>query len=244
MMIQSQIFALLFSCCLTAMGLSFQIGQRSGSSNSPITNCELKKQPQHIEKLFEEVAIKPQQDDHTQSSTPWAALAAPALIVLMSLGTMPDVSVAKEPQLDLPSADEYWLRTGKKAPPNPLINPILEQIRIKQQQFEDNSMYGGELAMNDLQAQSSGGKLVAPILSICRTVDAFQTLSAAGPAEWEEALGVLSRPPFTKVEFKKTFNAYSDNIYYSNPDRANVYLAGGRSPPQCSRWRTSTATRR
>jgi hypothetical protein len=29
---------------------------------------------------------------------------------------------------------------------------------------------------------------------------------------------------------KKTFNAFSDNIYYSDPDRANLYLGGGATP--------------
>ena len=30
--------------------------------------------------------------------------------------------------------------------------------------------------------------------------------------------------------FKKIFNRYGDNIYYSDPDRANVYLGGGATP--------------
>jgi hypothetical protein len=32
------------------------------------------------------------------------------------------------------------------------------------------------------------------------------------------------------VTFKKTFNRYGDNIYYSDPDRANLYLGGGATP--------------
>ena len=33
-----------------------------------------------------------------------------------------------------------------------------------------------------------------------------------------------------EVEAKKTFNAFADNIYYSDPDRANAYLGGGAVP--------------
>jgi hypothetical protein len=40
----------------------------------------------------------------------------------------------------------------------------------------------------------------------------------------------LSNGKYEKLEFKKTFNAYGDNIYYSDPDRANVYLGGGATP--------------
>ncbi len=32
------------------------------------------------------------------------------------------------------------------------------------------------------------------------------------------------------MNFKKAFNAFADNIYYSDPDRANLYLGGGAIP--------------
>ena len=46
----------------------------------------------------------------------------------------------------------------------------------------------------------------------------------------QSALQTLSQPPFTKVAFKRTLNAYSDNIYYVDRDRANAYLSGGAAP--------------
>ena len=44
------------------------------------------------------------------------------------------------------------------------------------------------------------------------------------------ALLAIGQPPFTKVAFKRTLNAYSDNIYYVDRDRANAYLGGGAAP--------------
>lgn len=49
-------------------------------------------------------------------------------------------------------------------------------------------------------------------------------------SRWEQARSILSDGKYEKLEFKKTFNAYGDNIYYSDPDRANVYLGGGATP--------------
>jgi hypothetical protein len=41
---------------------------------------------------------------------------------------------------------------------------------------------------------------------------------------------VLSQPQYQSKELKRIFNAFADNIYYSDPDRANLYLAGGATP--------------
>ena len=41
---------------------------------------------------------------------------------------------------------------------------------------------------------------------------------------------ILSHEIFVKIQFKKAFNAFADNIYYSDPDRANLYLGGGAVP--------------
>ena len=35
---------------------------------------------------------------------------------------------------------------------------------------------------------------------------------------------------YEKIQFKKIFNQYGDNIYYSDPDRANLHLGGGATP--------------
>ena len=47
---------------------------------------------------------------------------------------------------------------------------------------------------------------------------------------WQEAQSILSDSKYDKVSFKKIFNAYGDNIYYSDPDRANAYMGGGATP--------------
>ncbi len=47
---------------------------------------------------------------------------------------------------------------------------------------------------------------------------------------WSKALTILQQPVYDKITFKKTFNKYGDNIYYSDPDRANLYLGGGATP--------------
>jgi hypothetical protein len=47
---------------------------------------------------------------------------------------------------------------------------------------------------------------------------------------WTKALTILRKPVYDKIAFKKTFNKYGDNIYYSDPDRANLYLGGGATP--------------
>jgi len=155
----------------------------------------------------------------------------PAIIAALTFSSFSLEVFAKEPQLDIPSSDEFYLRTGKNAPKNPLTNPVLEKIRIVQQANDDISKYGGELASGDgSELQISGGKLLAPIVKISDTLKSLDSLLMDGPKGWEEAKAIVSAPPFTKIEFKKTFNAYSDNIYYSNPDRANVYLLGGAEP--------------
>ncbi len=47
---------------------------------------------------------------------------------------------------------------------------------------------------------------------------------------FENVNQILSHEIFDKIRFKKAFNAFADNIYYSDPDRANLYLGGGAVP--------------
>ena len=44
------------------------------------------------------------------------------------------------------------------------------------------------------------------------------------------AKSILSQPIFEKVELKRAFNRFSDNIYYTDPDRVNIYLSGNAAP--------------
>lgn len=47
---------------------------------------------------------------------------------------------------------------------------------------------------------------------------------------FEKVNEILAKEIFVKIQFKKAFNAFADNIYYSDPDRANLYLGGGAVP--------------
>ena len=120
--------------------------------------------------------------------------------------------------------------------PNPLTNSVLEQIRIWEQAEADNIKYGGELEMGDA---GNKGKvdaypsLLVPILKIDQElVDVKQLVHSNDNTKdsWSKALKILQQPTYEKIAFKKTFNKYGDNIYYSDPDRANAYLLGGATP--------------
>jgi len=114
--------------------------------------------------------------------------------------------------------------------PNPLTNGVLEQIRIWEQAEADNLKYGGELERGDAgnQGQTSAyPKLLVPILVIAKELDVVTGAVQAGPSRYAEAIRVLNQPKYDKIAFKRVFNAYADNIYYGDPDRANLYLAGG-----------------
>ena len=119
---------------------------------------------------------------------------------------------------------------------NPLTNPVLEQIRIWEQAEADNIKYGGELEMGDAGNKGKVGaypSLLVPILKIDQELNEVKTLVHAAEntkESWTKALTILQQPAYDKIAFKKTFNKYGDNIYYSDPDRANFYLGGGATP--------------
>jgi hypothetical protein len=73
--------------------------------------------------------------------------------------------------------------------------------------------------------------LLVPILKIEQDLAEVKLLVNEGtPTAWNKALKILQTERFEKINFKKTFNKYGDNIYYSDPDRANAYLGGGATP--------------
>lgn len=118
--------------------------------------------------------------------------------------------------------------------PNPLTNKALEQIRIWDQIYADDIKYGGELENGDAYKQSTEDtyvKLLVPIVGMSNDITQINELvGGSDKASWQQALKILASPKFQKVNFKKIFNAYSDNIYYKDPDRANLYLGGGATP--------------
>jgi hypothetical protein len=114
--------------------------------------------------------------------------------------------------------------------PNPLTNPILEKIRIMDQDYADNIQYGGELAPGGPRKEQYA-QLLVPILKIQQDLQKVDELIHSNELSGlEEANQILSKKQFIKLEFKKIFNAFADNIYYSDPDRANAYLGGGAIP--------------
>lgn len=139
----------------------------------------------------------------------------PGVFVSASLLAEPKSSVAK---------DELFK-------PNPLTNPLLEQIRILEQAEADNIKYGGELAPGSPKGREAYAKLLVPILNIQNDFDEVDGLLHMEDGKGlDKANTILSKPQYEKIGFKRTFNAFADNIYYSDPDRANAYLGGGAVP--------------
>jgi hypothetical protein len=151
-----------------------------------------------------------------------------------TLGIVGIPTIASLTSLPLPASarDELFK-------PNPLTNPLLEQIRILEQAEKDNIQYGGELEKGDA---GNKGKvdaypsLLVPILKIDKELNEVRSIVRSGgeskPSKeaMSKALAILQQPVYDKINFKKTFNRYGDNIYYSDPDRANLYLGGGATP--------------
>lgn len=121
--------------------------------------------------------------------------------------------------------------TDRLFKPNPLTNPVLEKIRIWEQDEADNIRYNGELAPGSPKGRDSYAKMLAPILQIQKDINTVDDLihepNGDGLGQAEK---ILSKSYFQKIPFKRIFNNFADNIYYSDPDRANLYLGGGAIP--------------
>ena len=117
---------------------------------------------------------------------------------------------------------------------------IALQVRIWEQAEADELKYAGELEAGDAGNKGRVGaypKLLAPIVQMNNELLEVNSLlhkgddgSGSDRKAWTAALDILQNPKYDKVQFKKVFNAYGDNIYYSDPDRANLYLGGGATP--------------
>jgi len=115
--------------------------------------------------------------------------------------------------------------------PNVLTNGFLEKLRILEQAEADNIQYKGELAPGSSPEKAAYVQMLIPILVIGQDIDEVDKLVHVPDAGGLEDAGkILSKPAFEKKNFKKIFNAFADNIYYSDPDRANLYLGGGATP--------------
>jgi hypothetical protein len=116
-------------------------------------------------------------------------------------------------------------RSGLKAKP-------LEQLRILLQDEADAIQYGGNEGLAPGGAPPATGLLLIPILQMRQQLVALQpNLADFDSSTWNNVKAELSSGNFRTIEFKKVFNAFSDNIYYtSETAEANVYLLGGATP--------------
>jgi hypothetical protein len=106
-----------------------------------------------------------------------------------------------------------------------LSSEPLEQFRKLEQEAADAS-YGELAPIND--GRGGGQRLVA-ILRIGARLDALASASAE-PSRWSAIAFELAGAQFETKQLKRDFNLYSDNIYYSDENRANIYLLGGTTP--------------
>jgi hypothetical protein len=155
----------------------------------------------------------------------------------------------------LPAAAAATIFGESNLPTTEFKNRIMEQIRIWEQDEADQIQYHGELERGDagnrgkVEAYPS---LLVPILQIHQQLQHIQQLLVvvATPGSdpkttaerddrrrrmdrYATVMDILQQPQYDIIAFKRIFNAYADNIYYSDPDRANVYLGGGGTFPLC-----------
>jgi hypothetical protein len=112
---------------------------------------------------------------------------------------------------------------------------MLEKIRIIEQDEADNIVYKGELASGSSgpAAFEQYVQLLQPILGVERDVLKLkELLNQNGDVNnnLKQMQEILNQPNLDTKAFKKSFNAFADNIYYVDTDRANLYLGGGATP--------------
>ena len=112
------------------------------------------------------------------------------------------------------SADAAGLPWERDVVANPLQARFLEKVRILLQDEADATQYGGELA-------PGGPPVGLPYLSLVPIVQMMNTLvrsrdAVANRKEWPALIKLLSTGAFETIEFKRIFNQFSDNIYYSS----------------------------
>lgn len=106
-----------------------------------------------------------------------------------------------------------------KGNPEFLKNPVLEAIRKIDQVDPDTEFQNVNKVI-----------LLVPIIDIEKDIQTVSRLITADASNLAQANSILTNKKFDTAPFKKTFNRYSDNIYYSDPERANIYLGGGAVP--------------
>jgi hypothetical protein len=178
----------------------------------------------------------------------WSQRVLPSLFAGLSSSLLPTTQL-------LPAAATATIFGESNLPTTKFTNRIMEQIRIWEQDEADQMQYHGELERGDagnhgkVEAYPS---LLVPILQIDQQLQHIQQLLVvvATPGSdppltaerddrrrrmdrYTTVMDLLQQPQYDIIAFKRIFNAYADNIYYSDPDRANVYLGGGGTFPLC-----------
>ena len=116
-----------------------------------------------------------------------------------------------------------------RASENILTNPVLENMRKADQLDPDEQA----------EPQATKALYLVPILSINadiqsigESIEEISKMSSKSEVDLRlrSILEVLNKEVYETVAFKKIFNKYADNIYYSDPREANLYLGGGTTP--------------
>ncbi len=104
-----------------------------------------------------------------------------------------------------------------------LTNPVLETMRKMDQVDKDENENSNQKAL-----------LLYPIIEISKEIEQIKSkLSSINDNEKvivNEIQSTLASSKYNSKEFKKIVNRYSDNIFYQDPRRANIYLGGGAIP--------------
>jgi len=86
---------------------------------------------------------------------------------------------------------------------------------------------GDELAPVAKDGKPSPVVLVPLLQAQQRLKEVAELIEANNLDSWRDASSVLRQKPFTPTkELKRLFNAYTDNIYFSDASRKNMYLDG------------------
>lgn len=118
-----------------------------------------------------------------------------------------------------------WDPTLIKQTESFLSNPVLEALR-KAEQWEQD-------VPNAPNLETTKVLLLYPIVEISQDLSAVSSCLASPSAQCvATSAETLKQPKFQTKTFKKIFNRYSDNIFYSSTtsERANIYLGGGTTP--------------
>jgi len=142
---------------------------------------------------------------------------------------------------------ECWAASGAPWESSPVqTSPVLEKFRKLEQTEKDLLMYQSELAdPNDKTTNQSVERLI-PLLRLLDLLKGIATKaetleSEEGAAKLlAEVEAVANKLPAKAKRregdvvnvpgLKLVFNTYSDNIFFSDPERSNIYLKGGATP--------------